>query len=102
MATRSANKKGPTSCAAMCVLTIGHVEVLLPAEAGVKVVNLLRGAVRGYSGFDGRARDFEIHEELEVEYCAIKPGQVRMRREPATDQPRTLAIGREPQKLTHG
>lgn len=102
MATRSASKAGPAAPQDMCVLTIGHTEVLLPADAGLKVVSLLRGAVRGYSGFDGRGRDFEIHEELAVEYCAIKSGQVRMRREPAPDQPRTLAIGREPLKLTHG
>lgn len=86
---------------AMCCLTIGYVEVLMPADAGLKVVALLRGALRTQQGFDGCDRTYELGEKLQVEYCGVKAGQVR-RPKPPTPDAAPLAIGREPLKLTHG
>ncbi|RSZ35107.1 MULTISPECIES: hypothetical protein [unclassified Variovorax] len=98
MATRAASKSNQ----AMCCLTVGFVQILLPADAGLKVAALLRGAVDGHLRYDAAVdRVFEIQGEVDVEYCAIKAGQVRMPK-PPTASPAPLAIGREPLKLTHG
>lgn len=96
MATRTPKKAD----AAMCCLTVGFVQLLLPADTGLKVASLLRGAVAGHLRYDDSERIFEIQEELEVEYCAIKAGRVRMPKPPAA-APAPLAIGHEPLKLPH-
>lgn|GEM_PF-1353564 len=97
MATRGASKPNQ----AMCCLTVGFVQILLPADAGLKVVALLRGAVEGHLRYDASVdRIFEIDGELGVEYCAVKAGQVRMPKPPAAP-PAPAAIGHEPLKLPH-
>lgn len=97
MASRPASKPNQ----AMCCLTVGFVQILLPADAGLKVVALLRGAVDGHLHYDPTVeRIFEIKGELDVEYCAIKAGQVRMPKPPVAP-PAPLAIGHEPLKLPH-
>ncbi|MGQ3055425.1 MAG: hypothetical protein ACT6S0_26855 [Roseateles sp.] len=97
MVTRAASKPNQ----AMCCLTVGHIQILLPADTGLKVVALLRGAVDGHLRYDATLdRVFEIDGELDVQYCAIKAGQVRMPKPPAAP-PAPAAIGHEPLKLPH-
>lgn len=95
MATRSAPKATP----AMCWLSIGYVEILLPADAGLKVVQLLRGAMRCETGYDN-GRFFELRDELDVEYAAVKAGQVRAKTPDETRaSPPNLQLVYEPLKL---
>lgn len=84
----------------MCCLTLGHLEILLPADAGLKVVQLLRGAMRCDSNYDrGMSRHYVLRDELDVEYIAVRAGQVRApTREPDADSP-ILRLGHEPLKL---
>ena len=58
MATRTAKKAD----AAMCCLTVGFVQILLPADTGLKVASLLRGAVAGHLRYGDDDRIFEIQE----------------------------------------
>ncbi len=90
-----------TKTAAMCCVTIGFVEVLMPADSGLKVVSLLRGALKGHVGYSGGSYIFEVEDEIDVEYRVIKPGHVRMPKPPAPPAA-PLAIGHEPLKLAHG
>lgn len=98
--SRTAAKPKPT--AALCCVTINYVSFLLPAEAGLKVVALLRGAHACSADYDrgDHSRFYALGDELEVEYIAVKAAQVRAPR--ADIPPAPLAIGREPLKLTHG
>lgn len=95
MATRSSQK----AAQALCCVTLGHVEILMPADAGLKVVMLLRGAMRGERHYEDLQRVYEIRDELEVEFVALKASQVRAARPPAPEKSELLAIGREPLKL---
>lgn len=97
MATRASSKPTQT----LCCLTVGYVEILLPAETGLKVASLLRGAVKGHLRYDSAANQvFEIEGELDVEYSTVKAGKVRMPKPPGPP-PSPLAIGHEPLKLPH-
>lgn len=97
MATRSA----PKAMAAMCWLNVGHVEILLPADAGLKVAQLLRGAVECRHSYDYESggRYYELRDELDVEYAAVKAGQVRPKKPEAGASLPILQLGREPLKL---
>lgn len=97
MATRST----PKAMAAMCWLNVGHVEILMPADAGLKVVQLLRGAVECRHRYDHESggRYYELREELDVEYAAVKAGQVRAKKPEADASPSFLQLGHEPLKL---
>ena len=95
MATKSSQKAAQS----LCCVTVGHVEVLMPADAGLKVVMLLRGAMRADLRYEELQRVYEIRDELEVEFVAVKASQVRAARPPASDKSEVLAIGLEPLKL---
>ena len=99
MATRGA----PKATAAMCCLTLGHLEILLPADAGLKVVQLMRGALCCGRDYDSNMnRVYVLRDELDVEYINVRPGQVRAAAPPAEDPdtPSTvLRLGRELMKL---
>lgn len=60
----------------LCCVTIDYISVLLPADKGIKLVELLRGAVRVEKSFDS-VRTYRIKEEVDVEYESAKPSQVR-------------------------
>lgn len=65
---------------AMCVITIGYTEYLLPADDGMKVVKLMTSAVQVRSHYDdGRAYELQPDEEVNVEWTAVLPKQVRPR-----------------------
>lgn len=97
MATRAR----PKPAAAMCWLSVGHVEILMPADAGLKVVQLLRSAVECRQRYDHDTGDryFELREELDVQYVAVKAGQVRAKRPEVDPSPPFLQLGHEPMKL---
>lgn len=88
---------------ALCCVSIGLTQMLMPSDVGLKVVALLREAVlcdKDYS-CSAHAYQYTIQDAPEVEYSAVKPSQVVAPR--VTDTPiGPLRIGREPLKLTRG
>lgn len=72
MATK---KTGP-----MCVVTIGYQEFLLPAANGLKIMQLMTGALQVDARYDD-GRVYELRDEpVQVEYTSVDPRQVRPRR----------------------
>jgi hypothetical protein len=93
--------RAPKAMAAMCWLSVGHVEILMPADAGMKVVQLLRGAVECRRSYDYGSSDrfYELRGELDVEYAAVKAGEVRAKKPEANTSHSILQLGHEPLKL---
>ncbi len=93
MATK---KTGP-----MCVVTIGYQEFLLPAANGLKIMQLMTGALQVDARYDD-GRIYELRDEpVQVEYTSVDPRQVRARRsrDPA---PEPLAIEGRAIRLLEG
>lgn len=82
----------------VCVIRMGYRHVLLPAEKGLKVIALLRGAVEVKHSLD-RDVDWEIEGDLEVTYESTKASRVRANPDRATPPRSPRAIGHEPLKL---
>lgn len=83
----------------LCVLSLGWVHVLVPAEKGLKVAALLRGAVQ-VKHATGNSADWEIDEELRVNYETTKASRVRAKPSEPPASKATALIGVEPLKLT--
>lgn len=97
MATRASSKS--QAAPALCCVSVGCERLLLPADAGIKLIQLLRGARDCKQRYGDGGYFYELGDELDVEYSAVKAGQVRS---PKPDiPPAPLAIGHEPLKLTH-
>lgn len=85
----------------LCVLSVGYVHLLLPAEQGLKVAQLLRGSVEVKHCMEHRVADWEIEGTLRVNYETAEPGRIRQK-SPEQEAPRgPLAIALEPLKLTN-
>ena len=94
MATK---KTGP-----MCVVTIGYQEFLLPAANGLKIVQLMTGALQVDARYD-KGRVYELRNEpVEVEYASVDPRQVRSRRSCDESTPGPLAIEGRATRLLEG
>ncbi|MBH1886908.1 hypothetical protein JY452_07090 [Stenotrophomonas maltophilia] len=64
----------------MCVVTIGYQEFLLPAANGLKIMQLMTGALQVDARYDD-GRIYELRDEpVQVEYTSVDPRQVRARR----------------------
>ena len=61
----------------LCCVSIDYHSLLLPADKGRKLVELLEDAVRVRQHHDGRTAVFLIEEPVQVEYHSVKPDQVR-------------------------
>jgi hypothetical protein len=97
MATQSTPKPPQT----LCVVSVGYTRILLPADIGLKLAGLLRGAVEVSPRYDTEAHReiFEIDDELQVEYSSIKADQVRRTAaQPPVASP-VLALSHELPKL---
>lgn len=70
----------------LCCVTIDYTSLLLPAEKGIRLVELLRGAIRCERGFN-RDRDYQMLDEAEVQYESVKASQVRMRQSADAPEP---------------
>lgn len=81
----------------LCCLTIGYREFLMPADKGMKVLALMKGATECNRQYEQGDYVFEAEDEVCIEYRTVKAAQVR-RKKPAKP-PAPLAIGHEPLKL---
>ena len=85
----------------LCVLSIGYFNVLLPADKGLKVATLLRGALEVRHCSEHRMADWEIEGTLRVNYETAEPGRIRQKLADREASTAPLALGHEPLKLTH-
>lgn len=79
----------------LCCVSIDYHSLLLPADKGRKLVELLEDAVRVRQHFDGRTPVFLIEEPVQVEYHSVKPDQVRARKGDP-DTPQQLQLEHKP------
>lgn len=84
----------------LCVLSIGYHNVLLPADKGLKVATLLRGALEVRHCAEHRVADWEIEGTVRVNYETAEPSRIREKSFEHGAKV-TLALGHEPSKLTY-
>jgi hypothetical protein len=72
MATRAAKN------AAMCCVSIDHNDFLLPADKGMKLVELLQHAVCCDRHYESRDYSYKVHDAPAVEFYLVKPSQIVM------------------------
>ena len=68
----------PAKPVPMCCVSIGYQDVLLPCDAGMKLVGLMQNAVDTRKHFNGRAYQYVVGDQINVEFVAVKPNQVVM------------------------
>jgi hypothetical protein len=83
----------------MCCVTIGYQDFLMPATAGMRFVELMRGAVFCNKGFGGSHYTYEMGEEPVVRYESVKPSQVVMPKRDHEGADTLLAISHTPLKI---
>lgn len=71
----------------MCVVRIGFECLLLPASKGLRVVELLQGAIELERLYEQRIDAYTVKEEVPVEYQSIKASQLRARQTTPTEPP---------------
>lgn len=80
-----------------CVITVGHVQLLLPATDGLKVMALLRNAVEVEYDWDAdHRRHWNVGERPRCEMQMVSPKDLRPKVEPPAPAPR------KPRLLGHG
>jgi hypothetical protein len=76
---------------AMCCVSINHSDYLLPADKGMKLVELLQHAVSCDRGYESRDYSYKVHGAPAVEFYLVKPSQIVMpqgkRPQPALEGP---------------
>lgn len=66
-----------TKPVAMCCVTIDYQEFLMPADKGMKVVELLQSAFKCERRYDERSdRKYYIGEQPQVEFALVRSNQV--------------------------
>lgn len=82
----------------MCCVTIGFTKVLLPADAGLKLVGLLQGSAECEETYGDRLHhEFKVSTEpLRVSLQMVTPGQIVM---PPGVQPQPGALPTRPPRL---
>jgi hypothetical protein len=96
--------RAPAKPVAMCCVSIGYRTYLMPADKGMKVVELLQHAIECDERYEGiKGPTYQVLDQPEVAYKAVRPNQIRMRQEDeAVDMPmRRLAhqLPKEPGEL---
>lgn len=71
----------------MCVVRIGYEFLLLPATKGLRVVELLQGAIELEPLYMARQDAYTVKEEVPVTYQSIKASQLRARQATPPEPP---------------
>lgn len=61
----------------MCCVSIGHSDYLMPADKGMKLVDLLQSAFATRKDFGDRNYFYVIGDQPEVEFALVRPSQIR-------------------------
>lgn len=62
----------------MCCVRIGYQDFLLPADKGMKLVELMQHAVSCERSFATRDYNYKVEDAPAVEFCMVKPSQLVM------------------------
>jgi hypothetical protein len=62
----------------MCAVTIGYETYLMPASAGMKVVELMQQAISTERTYGMSKHEYEAGEAPSVSYHAVRPSQIKM------------------------
>jgi len=69
----------PAKPTQLCCVSIGHMDLIMPADKGMKLLELMQHAVHGKQDFD-RTINFQttyvLGEQPRVEFSLLKPNQV--------------------------
>jgi hypothetical protein len=68
----------PLKNVAMCCVRIDHFEYLLPADKGMKLVELMQHAVCCDTHYESRGYTYRVHDAPAVEFALVKPSQIVM------------------------
>lgn len=69
-----ATAKKPVS---MCCVSINHDNYLMPADKGMKLVELMQSAFEAEKSYGDRNYTYEIGEQPSVELSLVKPSQIK-------------------------
>jgi hypothetical protein len=74
----------------MCCVTIGYTNYLLPADKGMKVVELMQSAFECNERFGAGDSQYEIREQPRVGLEIVRPNQIVQPRPAPAPGPRLL------------
>lgn len=66
-----------TPTKSMCVVTIGHMTLLMQADKGMALLALMQHAVECKTGY-AWPETYAVGEQPRIELCMVKPGQIRV------------------------
>jgi hypothetical protein len=67
----------PQKPVAMCCVTIGYRDFLLPADKGLRLVELMKDAIECEQGYDGSRTYFVKQEQPEIGMTIVRASQMR-------------------------
>lgn len=69
----------PKKTVVMCCVTIGYREYILPADKGMKLVELLQSAFETEKKYEGRGYSYYVGDQPEVELALVKASQLKQK-----------------------
>lgn len=93
MATRTNNAPKGAQSKPMCCVTIGGQEYLMPAAAGMKVAELMAGAIEARKRYAYGAGRYTYVPggQAEVAWCSVLPEQLRTAEQAEADEAQNAA-----------
>lgn len=71
----------------MCCVTIGIIgQYIMPADKGMKLVELLQTAFEANRNYADRGYVYDVGDQPEVEFALVKPSQIRAKATNAAGQ----------------
>lgn len=78
---------------AMCCVNVGYYRLLMPADKGMRMVELLQSAVECQMDYQTGAGDiYYVQEQPHVSLTMVKPSQVRQAATESSSEGRTRLI----------
>lgn len=81
-----------TKAVSLCIVTVQHIQLLMPSDKGLKLVELLQHAQHAQWDYSDRSdgRTYVVGEQVEAEYRAVKQSQLKL---PESETPPKPARG---------
>lgn len=73
-----ATTRTPQKTVAMCCVTVGHSDYLLPANKGMELVKLMQEAFACRDRYEDGNYVYDVLEQPRVELKLVRPNQIRM------------------------
>lgn len=77
--------RAPAKATPMCCVSIGYRDFLLPADKGMKLVEILTHAIEVDKDYEDGGYVYTPQQPPEVQYSAVKTGRIRAPRAPAPE-----------------